>query len=233
MPAIAAAPLDLTLRVDTPEGSALPLTPASPLQRSLAWRVDAGVRRLLSILILNLTSLLGDFGSGLWLLFLFLINWWYMVLFEVLTLGSTPGKRVMGLRVVQLDGSPPDWGSSLLRNLLRVIDMLPLGYSLGVAVALGNRRFQRLGDLVAGTLVVHEPRTSKMPPPEPLPAQSCLIPLTGEEQQALLAFDERQPQLTAARRDELASLLQPVLDLDGQHPAHSLGRIASGLRGQP
>lgn len=59
------------------------------------------------------------------------MNWWYMVLFEVLDRGRTPGKRLLGLRVVHDDGTPIDWSSSLIRNLLRFVDMLPTGYGLG------------------------------------------------------------------------------------------------------
>lgn len=224
--------LDLTQRVDTPEGSSLPLTPASPLQRSVAWLLDLGVRILISILASMVTDLLGDIGIGLQMLTIFLVNWWYMVLFEVLNLGVTPGKRAMGLRVVQLDGSPPDWSHSLLRNLLRVIDMLPFGYTLGTAVALTSPRFQRLGDMVAGTLVIHEAKPLMTEEAAPVPAVQFLRPLRGEEQHALLSFDERHTQLTAARRLELAELLAGPLGLEGEQPDLQLRRIAAGLRGE-
>ena len=63
-------------------------------------------------------------------LLLFLVQWWYMVLFEVLNQGRTPGKYWLGLRVVHDDGTPVGWTSSLTRNLLRFVDLLPFGYFL-------------------------------------------------------------------------------------------------------
>jgi len=79
----------------------------------------------------------------------------YDVTFDVLGGGRTPGKRLVGLRVVDATGRAPDLLTSLLRNLLRLVDMLPIGYGTGVVVLFftGTRRF---GDLVAGTVVIHE-----------------------------------------------------------------------------
>ncbi|MGV8435388.1 RDD family protein, partial [Pseudomonas aeruginosa] len=87
---------------------------------------------------------------GLGLLLTFVMTWWYMVLFEVLNQGRSPGKQMMGLRVVHDDGTPVGWAASLLRNLLRFADILPFGYALGLLCCLNHPAFKRLGDIAAG-----------------------------------------------------------------------------------
>ena len=234
MAAHTTAPLDLSIRVDTPEGIGLPLTPAGPLARTPAFLIDLLLRLLLAAFTLHLATL-GDLGVGLSLLLIFLITWWYMVLFEVLWLGYTPGKRLLGLRVVQLDGTPPDWGSSLLRNLLRLIDMLPFGYGCGILSSLASPRFQRLGDMVAGTLVIHDSSNARrlsITAPDTANGRLPQQPLSGEEQSALLALAERQGSLSSARRSELTAILQPLLGCSESDCDREVSRLAAGLRGQ-
>jgi uncharacterized RDD family membrane protein YckC len=86
----------------------------------------------------------------------FLFHWGYFTLFEAFWRGQTPGKRVMRIRVIQQTGRPIGLLESMGRNLLRAIDMLPTFYIFGVITMFLTSRQQRLGDLVAGTLVVHE-----------------------------------------------------------------------------
>jgi len=78
------------------------------------------------------------------------------LLFELKWRGQTPGKRLLGMRVISVDGSVPSAGQLLLRNILRLIDFLPFGYLLGLVAMFISLRGQRLGDLVGGTLVVRE-----------------------------------------------------------------------------
>lgn len=223
--------LDTRLRVETPEGVDLLLSPAGPLVRARAFAVDLALRVALSLLVVGLLGRLGDLGIGLGLILLFLLNWGYMVLFEVLNQGRSPGKQWLGLRVVHEDGTPVGWGAALLRNLLRFVDMLPLGYCCGLLASLASPRFQRLGDLAAGTLVIHNPRLPVPPPAEPVTPLAAPFALTGEEQRALLAFDERQRRLSPARREELAGLLAPVLGVPPSEAPLRLQRIAANLRG--
>jgi uncharacterized RDD family membrane protein YckC len=82
------------------------------------------------------------------------INFGYYVFFELLSSGQTPGKRLMNLRAIANDGSGMTAQQVLIRNALRLVDVLPMGYALGGAVALYSASGQRLGDLAAGTLVV-------------------------------------------------------------------------------
>ncbi len=100
-------------------------------------------------------------SSGKWAIAIaiaipFLFQWGYFTLFEAFWRGQTPGKRIMRIRVIQQTGRPVGVFESLGRNLTRIIDMLPTFYIVGVIVMFLTRRQQRLGDLVAGTLVVHE-----------------------------------------------------------------------------
>jgi len=85
-------------------------------------------------------------------LYIFL-SWAYFVVFEGLT-ARTPGKLLMGLKVVKLDGGRYDWKAVLLRNVLRIVDGLPVLYIVGLVTVAVTQRNQRLGDLAAGTLVV-------------------------------------------------------------------------------
>lgn len=225
--------LDTRLRVETPEGVDLLLSPASALTRARAFAVDLALRAVLSVAVLGVLGQLGELGIGLGLILLFLLNWWYMVLFEVLNQGRSPGKQLFGLRVVHEDGTPVGWGAALLRNLLRFVDMLPLGYCCGLLASLANPRFQRLGDLAAGTLVIHQPRARaavQLEPMTPLPAPFAL---TAAEQRAVLAYSERQRQLSPARREELAGLLAPLLGITAEQAPLRLQQIAADLRGTP
>lgn len=226
-------PLDTRLRLETPEGVDLLLSPAGPLVRARAFAVDLAVRGALALSGLVVLGQLGKLGLGLGLLLLFLLNWWYPVLFEVFNQGRTPGKQLLGLRVVHQDGTPVGWGAALLRNLLRFVDMLPLGYCCGLLASLASPRFQRLGDLAAGTLVIHRPRPPAAGAAAPLEPLAPPCALSADEQRAILAFDERQARLSPARRNELAGLLAPLLGVPPGEAAQRLQRIAAGLRGTP
>jgi uncharacterized RDD family membrane protein YckC len=172
--------------------------------RAAAFAIDLAARTGLYLLLLPLAGLAGV-GVGLMLLALFLLEWLYPVFFELRS-GATPGKRAMHLVVVHADGTPIGPSASLLRNLLRALDFLPVLYGLGLAAMLVDRDFRRLGDLAAGSLVIHRdvPPTTPVAisDAEPLPPP---VPLDLETQQAVLAFAERAGTLSPARRAELAA----------------------------
>jgi uncharacterized RDD family membrane protein YckC len=86
----------------------------------------------------------------------FAVFWGYYGLFEAYWQGQTPGKRAMKIRVIKDSGRQITLFESLARNLLRVIDYLPGFYLVGLITMLCNKRNKRLGDLAAGTMVVHE-----------------------------------------------------------------------------
>jgi len=224
-------PLDTRYQVETPEGIDLPLRPAGLMVRSLAFGIDLGIRgAILGVLFLVL-AFLGQLGMGLGSLLMFAVSWWYMVLFEVLHQGRSPGKQWMGLRVIHDDGTPIGWSASLLRNLLRFVDLLPFGYCFGAISCLQHPTFKRLGDIAAGTLVVYSERPLARPQlPDALP-RSSPVPLNLGEQRALLAFAERQAELSPARVNELAALLAQPLRISAPKAVSELNGIARGLLG--
>ena len=224
-------PLDTRHQVETPEGIDLPLRPAGLMVRALAFAIDLGLRALIVGVLFMVLAFFGKLGAGLGAILMFAVNWWYMVLFEVLNQGRSPGKQWMGLRVVQDDGTPIGWSASLLRNLLRFVDLLPFGYFLGAISCLQHPNFKRLGDLAAGTLVVYREQAvtrPQLPDVEPLRAP---FTLTLAEQRAVLGFAERQGELSAARVTELATILAQPLHVPAPQALAQLNGVARGLLG--
>ncbi len=206
----ASSPTDTLRTVETPEGIELQLRPAGLPARGMALLLDIVLEAVIGGGAYFLLSLLGKGGAGLGLIALFVIQWFYPVLFEMFNRGRTPGKVALNLQVVHDDGTPISWTSSVLRNLLRYADMLPVGYGVGAIAMLSNQRFQRLGDLAAGTLVVYQHEQLKpaaLPDGDPLPPSHALH---TDEQRAIVDFAERSGQLNPARQDELAALLEPL-----------------------
>lgn len=199
--------LDTRHAVATPEGVDLMLVPAGAVARGSAFLIDLVIRMALMGMVAMALGMLGTLGWGLFLLLAFLVEWFYPVAFELLNHGATPGKKSMGLCVVESDGRPVGFSASIIRNLLRTADFLPLLFGFGLLFMLFHPRFQRLGDLAAGTLVVWAPLTLKAPtlPEAPVAAPPVRLRLT--EQQALIAFAERSTRLSPERQQELAELL--------------------------
>jgi len=222
---------DTTRSIETPEGIELKLHLSGPVVRSLAWSIDTFIRVGIYILLGLVLAWLDDFGSGLFLILLFLIEWFYPVIFEVLSNGMTPGKRAMGIRVVHDDGTPIGWSASMVRNLLRFVDALPLFYAVGYTSMILHPEFRRLGDIVAGSVVIypHQPHIpTDLPAASPLPPAQ---PLHSDEAQAVVSFAERFAQFTPERADELAAASGPLVPRDAA-PAKSLLGIARWITGQ-
>jgi uncharacterized RDD family membrane protein YckC len=133
--------------------------------RFLAWTVDGALLVVLGFVGVMLGNVLerGRQGTGMAviMLWIFALRWTYFLLFEWLWQGQTPGKRLLGIRVIQVRGSSISFYPAVVRNLLRVVDGLPFFYALGFAVAACDRTQRRLGDLAAGTLVVQVERKSR------------------------------------------------------------------------
>lgn len=224
--------LDSTHAVATPEGVDLTLVPAGVLPRATAFLIDLLLRGVILAVAASAIGVLGHVGIGLFLLLLFLVEWFYPVLFEVLGGGATPGKRSVGLQVVEVDGRPVGLAASVIRNLLRAADFLPLLFGLGLVSMLFSPRFQRLGDLAAGTLVVWTPERLRSVDLPPAPAQAPPSPLRLAEQKALIAFAERSPRLAPARQVELAELLEPLTQARGDLAVTRLRGMARWLAGE-
>lgn len=162
------------LSIDTPELVGIELPLAGIGSRCVALLVDSVVQGVavvaLVVIFLILVALFphasaaphanSSPASAKWVIALFiaipfLLQWGYFSLFEAFWHGQTPGKRLLNLRVIQQSGRPIGLFESMGRNLIRIIDMLPGFYLVGALCIFANRRQQRLGDMVAGTLVVH------------------------------------------------------------------------------
>jgi uncharacterized RDD family membrane protein YckC len=210
--------LDTQTSAETPEGIALALRPAGVFSRTGAFAVDLAVRGLLMLVFSALLSPLGRFGGGLALIVWFAIEWFYPVLFELLPGNATPGKRAFGLRVTMDSGLPVTPAASLLRNLLRTADFLPFAYGLGLATVLMRSDFKRLGDLAAGTLVVHARRTTLH---GPVPDATPMAPartLSPRAQAAVISWAGRTSRVTEARLAELALLAAPASGVEAGAP---------------
>lgn len=225
--------LDTRYRVETPEGIDLILRPAGLIPRALAFAIDLLIRGALLGVLFTALALLGQFGMGLGTILLFLVTWWYMVLFEVLNQGRSPGKQWMGLRVIHDDGTPIGWAASLTRNLLRFVDILPFAYALGILSCLNHPAFKRLGDIAAGTLVVYRDNAPSTPELEQVEALRAPFSLSLGEQRALLGFAERAATLSSARRLELAAILAEPLQVPPELAEPQIHGIARGLLGSP
>ncbi len=223
--------LDTTYTVNTPEGIALELSPAGPVPRTLAWLVDLMIRAGVSLLIIILLAFMGSLGIGLAMILIFLLEWFYPVWFELRSQGQTPGKRLLNIYVAHLDASPISPAASVVRNLLRVVDFLPFFYGFGLASTLLSKRFQRLGDLAANTVVLHKslPLLSQREiSASPEPAN---VSLSLPEQQALILFAQREATLTVERQQELAQFTESLVQ-NKNDPAAHLRSIASWLLGK-
>jgi uncharacterized RDD family membrane protein YckC len=225
--------LDTIREIETPEGISLHLRAAGALPRAQAWMVDLLLRIGVFMLAAIPLSLFGVGGNGLALLLLFALTWAYSVACEVWLGGQTLGKRALGLRVVNADGTPVTWLPSVVRNLLRVVDALPGVYGVGLISTLIDPHARRLGDIVAGTMVIH---VSELPAGQQVPSAAALplpVVLVVDEQAALVEFAERSGQLTPQRQEELANLLGPLTGRSDSAAVRQLIGHANWLLGRP
>jgi uncharacterized RDD family membrane protein YckC len=203
--------LDTTLLAETPEGIAIVLRPAGAVARSLAYLLDFLIRFVVWSVTAALLGGVKGVGVGVMLVVLFALEWLYPIAFELLPGAATPGKRALGLQVMMDTGLPVTPSAAVTRNLLRVADFMPVAYAFGLLAMLLRSDFKRLGDIVAGTLVVHADKVrlaGALPPAEPLAPR---VPLTRAQQVAILHLAGRARRLTAERVDELATLAENVL----------------------
>jgi uncharacterized RDD family membrane protein YckC len=216
--------------VELAEGVEIRLRMAGPMMRAGAYLIDFLIRTAVLIvggilIALGGWAVGGRVAGGLMLLAWFLMDWLYPVVFEAGKRGATPGKRAMGLRVVQATGSPITLGQAVVRNFLRFIDGMPFfTYAFGMTSCLASRRFQRLGDLAAGTVVIYDrmpaqPVTAAPPPIAPLPLP---VGLSADETRALALFRERAGLWSESRRIEIAD---HVSCLTGARGAAGVSRL--------
>ena len=153
---------DHQLTIRTPEGVTFNLLLAGPISRSLAWLLDAAAIATAALALMSVFSALGklsaDISTALFLVAMFVVNLGYAMVLEWFWNGQTLGKRLLGLRVMDVRGLRLQPYQIIIRNLLRAVDSLPVAYLLGGLTCLSNRHAQRLGDLAANTVVIRERR---------------------------------------------------------------------------
>lgn len=222
--------IDGQINVVTPENVAFHYEVAGPFRRLPAYLIDLAVRVFIALVML--IGLWGvatigalDFGVGFLAIGFFVLTHFYGGLFETFWNGQTPGKRLIGLRVLSVDGRPINALQAVLRNILRDVDTMPyaLGFVWPEAQLLGlywvglismalTERYQRLGDLAAGTMVVVERKSGmhgvvNVAEPAVL-ALAAEIPVDFEVTRslgkALSMYAERRRALSPLRRAEVA-----------------------------
>lgn len=153
--------------VQTPENVSLEFELAGPGSRGVAVAIDTAIQSTIAgIITLILYVVTGEeqmnlmlvrnntFYIVLGLLVTFALQFGYFFLFEAFMKGATPGKRLVGLKVMMADGEPLSISAALIRNFIRIGDMLPGIYAVGILSVVFNRRYMRVGDMAANTVVV-------------------------------------------------------------------------------
>jgi len=211
------------LTIDTPEQTVLEYPIAGLGSRFLAILTDTGIQIAAAIVLFTIGGLIG-FGliaagferfSEQWIVaiivfLLFLLNSGYFALFEIFWNGQTPGKRVAKIRVIKDDGRPIGAYEAIVRNALRLVDSLPAMYGVGLVSVFLSRKGKRLGDFVAGTVVVHENTLEGVRPYQDAPPDETLPPIdislvTLDEVRLIETFLNRRDSLDPSVRTSMAA----------------------------
>jgi uncharacterized RDD family membrane protein YckC len=161
--------------------------------------------------VLRNLPLSGQWIAGLLIGFVFLLQFGYFILFEILWSGQTPGKRLVHIRVVKDSGRPLSVTETIGRNLMRIVDQLPVFYAVGILSTLLTEQNKRLGDLVTGAIVIREGSLAAMRPVWHSEPAAGTVPTAGLQQLsaddlALIdAFLGRRHQLPGQVRSRMAS----------------------------
>jgi uncharacterized RDD family membrane protein YckC len=208
------------LAIATPEGVDVELTLANIGSRFIAGGIDFTIQLAVIVSLALITRPAGDAGAAIFTSVMFALIFFYDVLFEVLGRGATPGKRWTGLRVVRSGGRPITLARSSVRNILRIIDILPGFYAVGMTVIFITPRNQRIGDLAAGSHVVRIRYGDRRHLPD---AYEGTI-----EAGPAATWD-----VTAVSQDDVAAVrafLDRRYDLQSQHRVQIAAELASRLR---
>lgn len=210
-------PRATSLTIETPEGVQFSYELASPVLRSLAWMIDVAAIGVLTKSAGKLAELFTrvnrDWGGAVTVILYFVISIGYGIALEWRWRGQTLGKRVLRLRVVDAQGLRLQLPQIVLRNLLRLIDMLPFVYLVGGVACFCSRNAQRLGDLAAGTIVARE-RAAALPD---------LDRIAPAKYNSLLAYPHLAARLRVlASPESVAIAVQALARRDGYDPAARL-----------
>lgn len=202
--------------------------------RFIAVLVDSLLQALLAIIIWVALALggvvwmsqLDNIGSlSPWILAVIIVAYFvlfsgYFLYFEARGNGQTPGKKYVGIRVIRDTGHPVDFRAVLLRNVMRIVDSLPGAYGIGIISAFFSPQYRRLGDYVAGTLVVKVGRLPDAAPASPAPASTAYTAVT---QTSTALPSEAIPNISRISKDDYRTLrhflnrrseLQPIVARD-------------------
>lgn len=212
-----------TLLLRTPEGIIFSLPLAGPVSRFLAWGVDVACITAAASLLREVLGLLGAINAGLanatYVIAYFAISIGYGIAFEWYWRGQTIGKRVLKLRVMDEQALRLEFGQVVVRNLLRFVDILPGLYLVGGTACVLSRRFQRLGDLAANTIVVRIPEV----------VQPNLEQLLGGKFNSLLEYRHLAARLRQRTAPQAAAVaLEALLRRDELEPKARL-QVFAGL----
>ncbi|HYL94429.1 MAG TPA: RDD family protein [Terriglobales bacterium] len=218
------------LTIETPEQIPLEFPLAGIGSRFLAIALDTLIQALGFLLIVFIAEILlptaARFTSRAWtwaaaifFLCVFILYSGYYALFEIFWNGQTPGKRLVRLRVISDSGRPITVYEAVVRNLLRIIDQLPGLYVVGIISVFLTARNKRLGDIVAGTVVVHEKAVQDSQPDfaaaAPSTAPSAGLQITAEELELIERFLQRRydlsPEVRRQSAEQIAARLRARL----------------------
>ncbi len=217
---------DDQLQIDTPEQIALELPLAGIGSRFLGLAVDTLIQFVLYVIGIFLFAFVGTLAAAAgvarylrWIpvswvpavaiVFVFCVYWGYFAFFETIWKGQTPGKRVAKIRVIHASGRAINVYEAIGRNLLRAIDGLPGMYGVGIVCMMLNSQNRRLGDYVAGTVVVHDKRTGEVKPEwntvtEPAATNPQLALVASEELVLIETYLHRRADMDLTLRDQVA-----------------------------
>lgn len=217
-------PSDDQIRIDTPEQISLEFPLAGIGSRFLALALDSLIQAVLytaGIFAMIAVAPYADraaswfrwmspnWAAALLIFFLFAVYWGYFALFEIFWHGQTPGKRVVGIRVIKDTGRPINAYEAIGRNLLRVVDAMPTLYFVGIVTMMISRQNRRVGDYVVGSIVVHDKRPEQIRPdwstaPQSASSSPAIAKLTPEELVLIETYLQRRLDLAPQVRDETA-----------------------------
>lgn len=246
--------LDTKVVLETPEGAELEIRPAGVLARGIAFVVDELIRILFIVLISTVASAIGaalgpaadSIVTGATLIVVFVISWFYGVFFEQLNDGKTPGKVVSSIKVTNAEGTPVGIMQSIIRNLFRPVDslgfstvgflllgfpgMIPIGLP-GLFFVLFSKNFRRLGDHLADTIVIYTNLPRMAPYRGVSTPVTVPITLSLQDQNLLLAFQDRSTEFSKERKVELAEVLKPLHGQQSEEAVNVCLGYANSIRG--
>lgn len=151
-------------------------------------------------------------GIALVVFWLFLMFFGYFIIFETLWNGRTPGKRLVGIRVVRDGGFPVDFTSALIRNIVRILEAGLGFYMISAVCALASQQNRRLGDMAAGTIVVRDRRLEGVLPATPTVRDDPLVrDLAPSERDLVRRYVERRDSLSDGPRRALAFRIADIV----------------------